>query len=280
MREVAIVGAGELGGALAHVLARRDLVPSIRLIDEKGRIAEGKALDITQAAPIEGFVTELSGSTDMMTAAGASVTVIADLAGGAEWQGEDGLMLLKRLAGLTAHPLLVCAGAAQRELVERGVRELRMRRTRILGSAPEALAAGARALVALELDLSASDMAISILGVPPAQVVVSWEDAALAGFALTRIIDEPARRRLNARIMALWPPGPYALAAAAAKVIETMIGGSRRLTCCFVAPDDAGGVRSRAAALPVRLGAEGIVEVVLPALSVAERVALDNAMML
>ena len=280
MREVAIVGAGELGGALAHVLARRDVVPSIRLIDEKGRVAEGKALDIAQAAPIEGFATELSGSTDMMAAAGASVTVIADRAGGAEWQGEDGLMLLRRLAGLTAHRLLVCAGAAQRELVERGVRELRMRRTRILGSAPEALAAGARALVALELDLSPGDVAISIVGVPPAQVVVSWEGAALAGFALTRIIDEPARRRLNARITALWPPGPYALATAAAKIIETMLGRSRRLACCFVAPDDTGGVRWRAAALPVRLGADGIVDVVLPALSVAEQVALDNAMML
>ena len=49
---------------------------------------------------------------------------------------------------------------------------------------------------------------------------------------------------------------------------------------CFVAPDDRAGVRTRTAALPVRLGPGGIVEVVMPVLSVVERVALDNAMML
>ena len=60
---------------------------------------------------------------------------------------------------------------------------------------------------------------------------------ASAGFALTRLVDEPSRRRLAARVAALWPPGPYALAAAAAIVIEAMAGRSRRMASCFVAPD-------------------------------------------
>ncbi len=102
MQAVAIVGAGELGGAVAHVLARRDVVRSITLIDESGRVAAGKALDITQAAPVEGFATELSGSTDVSTAAGAAVVILADRSGGGEWQGEDGLLLLKRLSHTTS----------------------------------------------------------------------------------------------------------------------------------------------------------------------------------
>ncbi len=280
MREVAIIGAGELGGALAHALARKNVVPSIRLIDEKGRIAEGKALDIAEAAPIESFAVQVSGSTDMFTAGGASVLVIADRAGGVEWQGDDGVALLRRLGGMAAASIVVCAGAAQRDLVERGVRELRLPRARILGSAPQAIVSGAKALVALELDASPDDVGLSIVGVPPAQLVVTWEAATLAGFTLTRMLTEPSRRRLSARIAALWPPGPYALAAAAARIIETISGRSRRLASCFVGPDDSSGIRVRAAALPVRLGTEGIAEVVLPVLSVAERVALDNAMIL
>jgi hypothetical protein len=51
MREVAIVGAGELGGLVAHALARRNSAGVIRLIDDSSRVAEGKALDISQAAP-------------------------------------------------------------------------------------------------------------------------------------------------------------------------------------------------------------------------------------
>ena len=280
MQAVAIVGAGELGGAVAHVLARRDVVRSITLIDESGRVAAGKALDITQAAPVEGFATELSGSTDVSTAAGAAVVILADRSGGGEWQGEDGLLLLKRLSQTTSGAVILCAGTAQRELVDRGVRELHLERARLFGSAPEALALGARALVALAVNGSPHDVALSVLGVPPAQTVIPWETATIAGLALTRLVDQPSRRRLACRVAALWPSGPHALASAATMVVEAMAGRSRRIASCFVAPDTSAGTNTRTGAMPVRLGSTGIVDVVWPPLSVVERIALDNAMQL
>ena len=79
---------------------------------------------------------------------------------------------------------------------------------------------------------------------------------------------------------ARWPPGSYALASAAAAVIEAMAGRSRRRAICFVAPDTSSGTRTRAAALPVRLARDGIAEVMMPMLSHAEQIGLDNAMML
>src|SRR5471030_2283172 len=94
MHDVAIIGAGELGGELAHALARRDATRAIRLIDEAGRVAEGKALDILEGAPIEGFTAELSGTTDVTTAAGAAIIVIADRARAGAWGIEEGLLLL------------------------------------------------------------------------------------------------------------------------------------------------------------------------------------------
>jgi malate dehydrogenase len=280
MRASAIIGAGELGGALAHVLARRDLASTIRLIDETGHVAEGKALDIMQAAPIEGFATEVSGSTDLTTVAGAALVVLADRSGGSEWQGEDGLLLLKRLSQLGAGSVVLCAGASQRELIERGVRELRFARERLFGSAPEALAAAVRAIVALETNGSPSDVALTVLGVPPSQVVVPWEEATIGGFAATRVLDEAARRRLAARVEPLWPPGPYALAWAAAKAADAVLGRSRRTMSGFIAPDDSNGRRARTAALPLRLGEAGVLSDKLPSLNVRDRVALDNAMLL
>src|ERR1041385_8307059 len=97
MQEVAIIGAGELGGVLAHVLARRDVARHIRLVDSHGRVAEGKALDIAEAAPIEGFASQVSGSSDVAASAGATVLVLADRYGAAEWQGEEALQLVDRL---------------------------------------------------------------------------------------------------------------------------------------------------------------------------------------
>ena len=280
MQNVAIIGAGELGGATAHALARSNLVRTITLIDETRRVAAGKALDIAQAAPVEGFATQLSGATDVSMAAGASVVILADRITGGEWQGEDGLVLLKRLSQTASGAVILCAGPAQRELIDRGVRELKYARTRLFGSAPESLAAAARALVALAVNGSPRDIALSVLGVPPAHTVIPWADATVAGFALTRLVDEPSRRRLSARVTLLWPPGPYALAAAATTVVEAMAGRSRRVASCFVAPDLSSGAHTRTGAMPVRLGPAGIVEVVLPWLSAVEQVALDNALLL
>jgi malate dehydrogenase len=280
MTQVAIVGAGEVGGLLAHVLARRDIASDIRLIDDNGRAALGKALDITQAGPIEGFASNVSGLAELSSVAGASVVAIADPFGGPQRSTDAGLLLLKRVRELAPASLTVCVGADDCDLVGRGVREQHVSRAQLLGSAPEGLAAGIRALTAIELNAPASDVSLSVLGVPPDHIIVPWDDATLGGFSLVRGVSEPVRRRVDAHAARLWPPGPYALACAAAKVIDTILCGSRRLVTCFVAPDDSSGVRARAAALPVRLGRSGVIDVAMPDLSVRERVRLENAMLL
>jgi malate/lactate dehydrogenase len=280
MREIAIIGAGELGGAVAHALARRDVARHLTIVDESGRVAVGKALDIGQAAPVEGFATDLSGSTDLSAAAGVDLVVIADRVGAGEWQGDDQSALLRRTAQMAPSAIVVAAGTAGRDIVDRSVRELKWPRRRVMGSAPEALAGGARALIALALNGSARDVAVAVLGVPPMQTVIPWEEATIAGFSLMRALDQPTRRALDARIATLWPPGPLALAAAATRVIAAIAGRSRQRACCFVASDVADATRRRTAAWPVTLGASGIAEVVWPSLSVMERVALDNATML
>ena len=280
MSDIAILGAGELGGALAHALARLEIAPTVRLIDGTGSVAAGKALDLMQAAPIEAFATRITGSNDVSTMAGASLIMVADRMTGGEWQGDEAVVLLKQVARMAAGSVVICAGASQRELTERGVVELGFQRSRLFGTAPEALASAIRALVALEVNGSVKDVALGVVGAPPAHIVVNWEDAAIAGFAATNMIDEPARRRLAARVAPLWPPGPYALAAAAAEAASAIAGRSRRTLSCFVAPDAATGRKTRTSALPVRLGEEGIVRVEDPPLSVNARVALETAMLL
>jgi malate dehydrogenase len=280
MHEVAIVGAGELGGAIAHSIALRDVVGRVRLVDERGSVAEGKALDIAQAAPVEGFATAVAGGHDIVEAAGAAIVVLADAVGGSEWQGEAGLMLLKRVRETAPRSIVLCAGATQRELVERGVAALRVHRTHLFGTAPEAFRAAVRALVSLQLNVSPREVSLTVLGVPPRGIVIPWEEASIGGVGLRRLIDEPSIRRLAQKIPSLWPPGPAALAAAATVVIEAIAGRSRPTPTCFVAPDSRSAARMRTAALPVRLGPAGISDVETPSLSVGDRVALDNAMML
>src|SRR5436190_3452085 len=136
MRDVVILGAGELGGTLAHILARADTASTVRLIDDAGLVAAGKALDIMEAAPIEQFATRVTGHADLSAAMAAAVIVVADRERGGEWQGNDALLMLKSLRRVAEQSVVMCAGAAQRELVDRGVTELGYRRQQLVGTAP------------------------------------------------------------------------------------------------------------------------------------------------
>jgi malate/lactate dehydrogenase len=280
MLDVAIIGAGELGSIVAHTLARRDRVSSIRLIDEREGLATGVALDLLQAAAVHGGSTRVAGSRDLLAAAGATIVVIADPPSADGRAMKPEMATLRRVMAVAPRATVIGAGSSHRELVEEGVRAFGMPRERIVGTAPEALASAIRACVALEANVSAREVSLTVLGTPPRQTVVPWQEASAGGRALTRILEEPALRRLAARVELLWPPGPSALAAAAALAIEAMGGHSRRTVSCFVGPDDSMGARSRTVALPVRLGLRGVVAVALPVLNVSDQVALENAMLL
>jgi len=74
-RKIALIGAGMIGGTLAHLAAMREL-GDIVLFDIAEGIPEGKALDIAQAAPIDGFDAKLKGTSDYADIAGADLCIV------------------------------------------------------------------------------------------------------------------------------------------------------------------------------------------------------------
>lgn len=275
---IAVLGAGPLGGALADALARRDRIREVRLIDPAISAARGKALDIQQSAPIERFAARLSAADTPEAAAGAAVIVIADsVETGEEHAGDGGLPLLRRVLTAAGPTPILFAGARQRDLVGRAVGELRASRARVLGSAPMALESALRALTALALDAAAPEIALRVLGVPPDHAVVAWEEATASGLPLSSAVPPHVLAGLSARLPKLWPPGPYALAAAAARVAGALAHGSRRRFTCFVCLDS-GPSRASVAAMPVELREGRIERVVEPALTRQERTLLENAL--
>lgn len=274
---IAILGSGALGGALAHKLAVRNRIADIRLIDPAGTIARGKALDILQSSPIDGFSARVSAAESVEAAVGADLVVIADKAADdGEHAGDAGLALVGQLerAGNTA-PIL-CAGAMQRELIAKAVVERRVPRARILGSAPLALESALRALAGLAVDGSGVEMSLRIVGVPPRSAVVAWEEATAFGQPMSSHLPPHVIAGLSARIPGLWPPGPYALASAAARVAEAIALGSRRRFSCFVTIDS-GPTRAAVVCMPIEAGPGGVVRVLEPALTRQERTLVDNA---
>ena len=107
MTSVAVIGAGDVGGAVAQALATRDRVSRVLLVDAAANVAAGKALDIQQSGAVSGFHTRLEGTDDLTRAMGAAACVIADRHGqpSAEWIGDD---------GVCAHPHGCCRTRAMR----------------------------------------------------------------------------------------------------------------------------------------------------------------------
>jgi hypothetical protein len=209
-----------------------------------------------------------------MTAAGAAVIVVADRAGGGgEYSAESGLALLRQLARFDSATPIVFGGATQLGLLRLAVFELRMHPARLMGSAPLALESALRALAGLAVDASGVEVSLRVVGVPPRGAVVAWEEASAFGQPLSSQMAAHEIAALGSRIPGLWPPGPYALASAATRVVEAIASGSRRRFSCFVALG-----RDQAAAMPVELGPDGVSRIIEPALTRQERTLLDNAL--
>jgi len=275
-----ILGAGDIGGALARQLAALDIVSRIILVDDLASVAAGKALDVAQSSPVDRYHTVMSGTADVAAVVGAAVIVVADSAKtpSVEWKDEAGLALVKRVAGLNQIAPIICAGTSQASVIEKGVTEGGVSRMRLFGSAPEALRSAVTAIVALEAGAAPADISLSVLGRAPGQIIVPWEHAAIAGRVATEVLNAAQLARLDARIAKLWPAGPYALAGAAARMIRTAVSKSGRVHSALVTVTREEGVAGRSAMMPVTLQPAGIASLVTPALSARDRVRFDTTM--
>jgi len=305
MTTVAILGAGEIGGAAAHALATSDRVGRLLLVDPMGPVAAGKALDLRQAGAIDGSHTRLEGTEDATRVAGCDVCVVADrfgraeranetqvpnqprvltsatepLAGSAgEWRGEEGLALLGQLAPYLGRAPIVFAGALQVDLLGAAATELAIDRPRLLGSAPDAFASAVAAIVAVEANCSPRDVLLTVLGTPPSGLVIPWSEASIGGYGLQEVLAPVQFTRVEARVARLWPPGPYALGAAAARLVTAIVGASRQSVCVLTQLGGEFGVRNRPGCVSARVGPQGIVDIRVPELTIRERVQVQTAL--
>src|SRR4051794_37991132 len=136
----AILGAGPVGGALAYALASRGRFDEVRLIDPEKTLAAGKALDILQSGPVDACSTRVRGSAVLDDANGAWVAILADPI------QSDPLAHLAALHRRSPGAIVVCAGAADAEVMSRAVAMGTVAPDRLVGAAPLAMASAARAL--------------------------------------------------------------------------------------------------------------------------------------
>ena len=276
MKTFAILGAGDLAATLARRVAEAELARCVVLVDPNEGRAKGKALDIAQSGPVEGFDVRLEACASLEAVVAPDVVVVADPDDLA-----DAVLLstrgAERVAGwlpAVGKATLLVAGPHPSPLVEAAVAK-GFPRDRVMGSSPVAAVAALRRRLSAELHVEPREIAAAVLGLPPAQLVVPQAAVTVAGTPVEKLSASAFRRALsslNGRAA-----GPVALAAAALRVLEALSGARTTVLPVVAQLDGEYGHRRVALAVPARLRAGRIESVVELALDPVDRVAFDNA---
>ena len=292
--KISVVGAGNVGATTALWLAKRNLA-DVTLVDIVEGLAEGKALDLCQAAPLEGFDVTVSGSTDFAAMAGSHTVVVT--AG------------LPRKPGMTREDLLTTNANIVRPIVEQIRRHAPeaflivvtnpldimahlaykvsgFPKARVLGMAGVLDSARLRYCVSRALQVPARDVEAMVLGGHGDQMVVLPRYTTVRGRPLAELVDRPTLDALiqrtrdgGAEIVKLLKQGSafYAPGASVAVMVEALLSGRRTTHPCAVHLDGEYGLRDVFIGVPVELGPRGVERVIELELTDDERRALHQS---
>jgi malate dehydrogenase len=270
--DAAILGAGDLAATLARRLAERELVRRVVMVDPADGRAKGKALDLMQSGPVEGYDVAVEGAADLSGAGHFDLLLVADPPAFDDPVARASDLATAIAAGAGGVPVVV-AGLQAAPLLE-ALSARGLARERLIGSAPVAVSSALRRHIASELECEPSGVSVTLMG-RPGQWLLPLGVATAGGTPVERLAPMAVRRALAA--VNTRTPGPVALAAGAVAVVRALVSSRASLLPVMALLQGEYGHRGVAVAVPARVGAGRIQAVVEAPLEPVDRVAFDNA---
>lgn len=289
--KVAVFGAGNVGATVAQRVVEKELAEVV-LLDVVEGLPQGKALDMAEAAPVEGYDAKIVGSNNPTDSAGADLVVItAGIARKPGMSRDDLLATNAKIVGGIADAVRRHAPDAIVIVVTNPLDVmawLAFERTgfppeRVMGMAGVLDSARFRAFIAMELGVSVKDVEAMVLGGHGDSMVPLPRCATVGGVPLTALLpaDRIAAliertRNGGAEIVALLKTGSafYAPASATAAMAASILRDERRVLPACVRLDGQYGLRDVFAGVPAVLGAGGVEMIVELELAAGELAAL------
>ena len=292
--KIACIGAGNVGASVAQYCAEMEL-GDIVLVDVVEGLPQGKALDLTEAGPIRGYDSVVTGTNEYADIAGSDVVVVT--AGLARKPGMTRLDLLAKNGAIISE---IC-GHIRRHAPDSVViivtnpldvmaytafKKLGAPPERVLGMAGCLDSARLRAFVAVELGVSAKNVDTMVLGSHGDDMVPLPHYTTVSGIPITELMP-PERvaaivqrtRNGGGEIVALLKTGSayYAPGASAARMVQSVIRDERQLLPCSAYLTGQYGLEDLYLGVPVRLGKNGVEEIIELSLTDDERRALHTS---
>ena len=292
--KITIVGAGNVGATAAHWVAAKEL-GDIILIDIIDGVPQGKALDLYESGPVEGFDSRVIGTNDYKDTEGSDIVVItAGIARKPGMSRDDLINTNAKIVGevtdqvVKASPdcVLIVVSNPLDVMVTVAHRRSRFPRDRIMGMAGVLDSARFRTFIAIELGVSVEDVSACVLGGHGDSMVPLPRYSTVSGIPITALM-KPDRieslvqrtRDGGAEIVNYLKTGSayYAPGAAIAQMVEAVIKDKKRILPCAVLLQGEYGQKDLFMGVPVKLGGGGMEEIIELDLSPEEKAAFDKS---
>ncbi len=297
--KIALIGAGQIGGTLAHLVALKELGDVI-LFDIAEGTPQGKALDIAQSGPSEGFDAAMKGTNSYADIAGADVCIVTAGVPRKPGMSRDDLLginlkVMKSVGeGIKAHAphaFVICITNPLDAMVW-ALREFSgLPHHKVVGMAGVLDSARFRHFLSLEFGVSMKDVTAFVLGGHGDTMVPSVRYSTVAGIPLPDLVkmgwttqeklDAIVQRTRDggAEIVDLLKTGSafYAPATSAIEMAEAYLKDQKRVLPCAAFVKGAYGLDGLYVGVPVVLGAGGVERVVEVSLDTAEKAMLDKS---
>ena len=293
--KITVIGAGNVGATTACKLVEKELANEVVVLDIVEGIPQGKALDLWESAPIEGFDTRCVGTNDYKDTAKSDIVVVtAGLPRKPGMSRDDLLEANANIVNTVAVNLKTTSPGAIVIVVSNPLDVMTYLMLKVTGFPPQRVfgmagvldTARFRSFIALELNVSVRDISAMVLGGHGDSMVPLVRYTTVAGVPLNELLDQAAIERLvqrtrdgGAEIVKYLKTGSayYAPAAAVVEMVDSVVNDKKRVLPCACHLSGQYGLKDVYVGVPAKLGSRGVEEVIELELTDQDRAALNKS---
>src|SRR5687768_6808188 len=249
-RKVTVVGAGAVGATTAQRIVEKGLADVV-LVDIVQGVPQGKALDLAEASPIEGYDCRLTGANDYQPTANSDVVVITAGIPRKHGMSRDDLLktnhgivkgVTEQVAKYSPNSIIIVVSNPLDAMAQTAYRVSGFPKSRVLGMAGVLDSARYRTFIAMELNVSIDNIHAFVLGGHGDTMVPLPRYATVAGIPITELLPKETIERLNQRardggaeiVKLLNTSAWYAPGSAIVEMVDAILNDRKKILPCAV----------------------------------------------
>jgi malate dehydrogenase len=295
MKKITVIGAGNVGATCANVIAHKDLAREVVLVDIKEGVAEGKALDIWQTSSILNFNTRVTGVTnDYLKTKGSGIVVITSGLPRKPGMSRDDLIktnavivkeVTEKVIKYSPEAIIIVVSNPLDVMTYAAYKAARKDSRKVFGMAGILDTGRYKAFLSEALNVSPKDIHSLLLGGHGDTMVPLPRHTSVSGIPVTELLNKEEIDKIVERtkkgggelVNLMGTSAWYAPGAAAAQMVEAIVDDQQRVfpVCALLTGEY--GLKDVYLGVPVKLGANGIEEIIELKLNKEEQKALNES---